>query len=135
SRRFLSVVTLVMFAAGATLTAQTDIPDRSEPSTPVPAREPGTTKLRSPPLFDSSQLLQQPAGAPPTPRHTGVKAMAREIVTDVKYIPSRENLMWAGIGGGLALAAHPFDDNVNAYLVGNETAEKIFKPGAIIGQF
>jgi hypothetical protein len=30
---------------------------------------------------------------------------------------------------GLALVAHPFDDNLNRGLVGNDTAEKIFKPG------
>jgi hypothetical protein len=38
-----------------------------------------------------------------------------------------------GVGSGLALAAHPFDDNVNRYMVGNTTAEKVFKPGRIIG--
>jgi membrane-associated phospholipid phosphatase len=42
--------------------------------------------------------------------------------------------MWAGIGSGLALAAHPADDNVNRYLVGNTTAERFFKPGAVIGE-
>ena len=45
-----------------------------------------------------------------------------------------ENLYWAGAGGGLALAAHPFDDNVNDYLVGNDTAHKIFKAGEILGE-
>ena len=29
---------------------------------------------------------------------------------------------------------HPFDDNVNEYLVGNDTAEKFFKPGEILGE-
>ena len=38
-----------------------------------------------------------------------------------------------GIGGGLALAVHPADDNVNSALVGNATAEKIFKPGQVLG--
>jgi len=45
-----------------------------------------------------------------------------------------ENLYWAGAGGGLALVAHPFDDNVNEYLVGNDTAKKIFKTGEILGE-
>ena len=39
-----------------------------------------------------------------------------------------------GIGGGLALAAHPFDDNVNRALVGNKTADRVFKAGAILGE-
>jgi membrane-associated phospholipid phosphatase len=51
-----------------------------------------------------------------------------------KYLPSKENLFWAGAGGGLALAVHPFDDDVNEALVGNDTAEKIFKPGEILGE-
>jgi len=69
-------------------------------------------------------FAQQPAGPPPTPRHTGIKTMAKHLVTNFKYLPSMENLYWAGAGGGLALVAHPFDDNVNEALVGNDTAEK-----------
>src|SRR5262245_3847048 len=75
------------------------------------------------------------AGPPPTPRHTGIKATFKELVSDVKNLPSIENAIWAGVGGGLALSVHPADDNVNQALVGNSTAEKIFKPGAILGQF
>ena len=70
----------------------------------------------------------------PTPRHTGVRALFKDLWSDVKHVPSKENLMWAGIGGGLALAVHPADDNVNKYLVGNTTADRFFKPGAIIGE-
>jgi hypothetical protein len=42
--------------------------------------------------------------------------------------------MWLGIGGGLALAVHPVDDNLNRALVGDKTAERIFKPGEILGE-
>ena len=87
---------------------------------------------------DSSEsdapFAQQPAGPAPTPRHTGIKAMSKHLVTNFKYLPSKENVFWAGAGGGLALAAHPFDDNVNESLVGSDTADKIFKPGQIMGQ-
>src|SRR5262245_36570462 len=86
------------------------------------------------PYDADSHFAQQPAGPPPTPRHTGIKAMTTHLVTNFKYLPSRENLFWAGAGGGFALAAHPFDDNVNEALVGSDTAVKIFKPGAILGQ-
>jgi membrane-associated phospholipid phosphatase len=75
------------------------------------------------------------AGPPPTPRHTGIKATIKELLSDVKKLPSTENAIWAGVGGGLALGVHPFDDDVNEALVGNSTAERIFKPGAILGQF
>jgi membrane-associated phospholipid phosphatase len=50
------------------------------------------------------------------------------------HLPSRENLMWAGIGGALALGVHPLDDDVNRKLVGNKTAEHFFKPGEILGE-
>ena len=79
-------------------------------------------------------FVQQPAGPPPTPRHTGIRTMTKHLVTNFKYLPAKENLLWAAAGGGLALAAHPFDDNVNHALVGNDTAEKIFKPGEILGE-
>ena len=85
-------------------------------------------------LSADALFAQQPAGPPPTPRHTGVKAMTKHLVTNFKYLPSMENLYWAGAGGGMALAAHPFDDNVNEALVGNDTADKIFKAGEILGE-
>lgn len=96
-----------------------------------------------PSLFDPSPLprydtgapfAEQPAGPPPTPRHTGIKAMTKHLVTNFKYLPSMENLYWSGAGGGLALAVHPFDDDVNHKLVGNDTAENIFKTGEILGE-
>jgi membrane-associated phospholipid phosphatase len=86
------------------------------------------------PLNDPGPVGQQPAGPPPTPPHTGIRAMLKELGSDVKKLPSRENLMWVGIGSGLALAVHPVDDNVNEALVTSQTAGRVFKPGAILGQ-
>jgi len=60
--------------------------------------------------------------------------MTKHLVTNFTYLPSMENLYWAGAGAGLALAAHPFDDDVNQALVGSDTADKIFKAGEILGQ-
>ena len=60
--------------------------------------------------------------------------MLKELGSDVKKLPSRENLMWVGVGSGLALAVHPADDNVNETLVNSVTAGRVFKPGAILGQ-
>jgi membrane-associated phospholipid phosphatase len=83
--------------------------------------------------FASGQVVGQPAPPPPTPQHTGIKAMLRDLVEDVKGLPSTENLFWTGIGGGLALATHPIDPTANAHLMG-PVLNKFFKPGAIIGQ-
>lgn len=86
------------------------------------------------PVFELAQVVQQPAGPPPTPRHTGLRALVRDLASDVRHLPSKENLFWVGVGGGLALAAHPFDDNVNRSMVGSSFAENFFKPGRVFGQ-
>lgn len=82
---------------------------------------------------DSSQV-GQPAGPPPTPRHTGVHQMLRNLVEDFKHLPSKENLFWAATGGGLALAVHPIDDNVMHAWGGNSTMQNWFKLGKYLGQ-
>src|SRR5262245_5063764 len=83
---------------------------------------------------DPGQVRGQPAGPKPTPRHTGIKAMLKDLGDDVKHLPSKENLFWVGVGGGLALAAHPFDDNVNHSLVNSGVADDIFQPGEVLGE-
>src|SRR4051812_36964388 len=119
--RRMFVAAALVVCTQAALSAQTDF---RRPSFTIPAgSDPqGPTDVSQPtPLFNASQVVQQPAGPPPTPRHTGIHAMLRALVSDVKHLPSRENLMWVGIGSGLALAAHPFDDNLNRALVGDKT--------------
>jgi hypothetical protein len=91
----------------------------------------------SPPRLLEAETLfapQGPAGPPPTPRHTGVKALARHLVTNYRYLPSQENLYWAGGGGALALGAHRFDDDVNRRVVASTSARRFFRPGQTIGQ-
>jgi membrane-associated phospholipid phosphatase len=85
------------------------------------------------PTFAFGQVVGRPAPPPPTPQHTGIGAMLRDLVEDVKHLPSKENLFWTGIGGGLALATHPLDPTANAHLMG-PFLNGFFKPGAIIGQ-
>jgi len=120
-----------MISASAVAGAQTT--EQPDAVALFPVVSPVDQPLFTPDALDTA-IAQQPAGPPPTPRHTGIRALATHLVTNFKYLPSKENLLWAGAGGGLALAAHPFDDNVNEALVGNDTAEKIFKPGEILGE-
>ena len=128
-------VMLVTCGMAAPVRAQTDVEQplvdaSGTPSSDMPAfRTPLFT-----PIVDFDQVIQKPAGPPPTPRHTGIKAMAKGLIIDFKYLPSRENLMWAGVGGGLALAVHPADDNLNEALVGSDFADKFFKPGEVLGE-
>jgi len=109
----------------------------AQPSDPPPASDaPPVVSLFGPlpPLDTAGTSAQQPAPPEPTPRHTGIKTLAKHLVTNFKYLPSKENLLWAGGGGGLALAAHPFDDDVQRALVGNTAAEDFFKPGEVLGE-
>ena len=125
-----AAVTFVLCATSAPLGAQTDLAgvSRSIGAALALAREPASA-----PFVDVDQVVQQPAGPPPTPRHTGVRTLVKALVSDVKHLPSKENLFWEVVGSGLALAVHPLDDNVNRGLVANNTADKVFKPGAILG--
>jgi len=96
------------------------------------------TALGDAPLVPRSSLgtpaLSQPAGPPPTPPHTGVKALLKDLVDDFAHLPSKENLAWASAGGAIALAVHPADEEVNETLVNSDLANDIFKPGAVLGQ-
>lgn len=117
------LICIVIVLIPLSLEAQSLFPDRSDASDDTASC-----------FADADQVVQKPAGAPPTPRHTGIKALVKDLGADVTHIPSRQNLFWAGVGGGLALAAHPFDDNVNRALVGSDFAHTFFKPGEVLGE-
>jgi membrane-associated phospholipid phosphatase len=75
----------------------------------------------------------QPAGPVPTPPHTGFKALLTDLYSDVKHLPSQNNLWIAAIGGGAALAVHPADDTVTPDLVNASWAHNTFAFGAVMG--
>jgi membrane-associated phospholipid phosphatase len=110
-------------ASGDSPASTTQLPVATEASTPMAYGASDTV----------GQVVGAPAGPPPTPEHTGLVAMIRGLGHDVANLPSRENLLWVGIGTGLSLAAHPLDSHVNGDLSG-QTLNKVFAPGAILGQ-
>jgi hypothetical protein len=127
-------VMYVVYGIAPPLRAQTAVEPALDVATAVASSSmPAAGKLLFAPAVDLGQI-QEPAGPPPTPRHTGIKALVKGLVVDFKYLPSRENLLWAGVGGGMALAVHPLDDDVNRKMVNNTTAENVFKAGEILGQ-
>jgi hypothetical protein len=71
---------------------------------------------------------------PPPVEHTGLKTLGKDIVADFKAFPRREST-WVilGVGGVAALAVHPADKSVNRHLVSSGAADKLWKPGHIIG--
>ncbi|HEX4348507.1 MAG TPA: phosphatase PAP2 family protein [Vicinamibacterales bacterium] len=72
---------------------------------------------------------------PPTPVHTGFKALLYGLGEDAKHLPSLPNLYIAAVGGAAALAVHPLDDNVNTALRSHITfVNDVYKPGHIVGE-
>jgi hypothetical protein len=74
------------------------------------------------------------AKEPPTPPHTGIRALGENLVEDVKKLPAKQNLYLALIGGGLAAAVHPADQSVNQSFVAHyDSLNKFFAAGKYIG--
>ena len=86
-----------------------------------------------PPVESIFPVVVQPAGPPPTPTDTGLKALIKGIGRAFVQLPSKENLFWTIGGGAGALAAHQADYYVRDHVGGNPTADAFFKPGRVIG--
>jgi membrane-associated phospholipid phosphatase len=127
-RLLFPVAAFVLCGATSPLRAQAVATARATEHAPM------TESVAAPADDASGQVVSQPAGPAPTPRHTGLKALVKDLVGDVKHLPSKENLFWAGVGGGLALAVHPVDDNLNRSLTTSDFADKFFKPGEVLGE-
>jgi len=71
---------------------------------------------------------------PPTPPHTGLHALFRELGRDFTHLASMDNVYVATGGGALALAVHPADQSLNAHLRSHYTlVNSLFAPGKYIG--
>jgi membrane-associated phospholipid phosphatase len=82
-------------------------------------------------LFGDPQSPANPSPPVATPEHTGFNALLRNLGNDFKALPSKPNVIIAGVGGGLALAVSPADDTLNAHLAG---AKDFFALGSVIGR-
>lgn len=70
----------------------------------------------------------------PEPEGTGWATLIKDTGRDFASFPRRKSTWFLLAGGAAAaLAAHPADDYVQSHIVGNETAERIFKAGQILG--
>lgn len=107
--------------------AQPPDPQTQPPDPQVPAQNP-------PEQEQDPKKQKAEAKEPPTPPHTGVRALFFNLVEDVQHLPSKQNLYLTGIGAGLAAAAHPADSGLNARLVSHyDTVNKAFAPGKYVG--
>jgi hypothetical protein len=82
-------VIAVMLTTSALSSAQTSDP----PAVSDAALAPG---LFGPSLgsFDADALVEQAAGPPPAPRHTGIETLTEHLVTNFKYLLAKENVIW-----------------------------------------
>lgn len=78
--------------------------------------------------------IGQPSGPPPTPAHTGLRALFHNVVEDITKLPSTQNVYIAAVGGAAALAVHPADPTFNAKLMSHShVVNDLFAPGKYIG--
>jgi hypothetical protein len=113
--------------AGTTDTSGAQPSDTPTPDETTPAQTGATSPL-------PVGTTPGPSTTFPKPAHTGLSTLFRDTVLDYAYFPRRESTWWIlGVGGALAAAVHPADDDVNAHLVSSGAADKFWKPGHIIG--
>lgn len=79
----------------------------------------------------SQSQTPQPKEAPP-PRGF-VSALFHNLGDDVKHVPRRNTIYWLAGGAALTAAVHPADRSINAHLVGSDVADRLFKPGHVVG--
>jgi hypothetical protein len=71
---------------------------------------------------------------PPTPPHTGIHALLDGLQLDIRHLPSKPNLYLAVLGGGMALALHPFDQSFNVHLRSHyDVINDVFSPAKYFG--
>ena len=106
----------------------------------VPSAQPAAQGTQS--AQAAAQETQQPpdpqpkaeAKEPPTPPHTGIRALAENLIEDVKHLPAKQNLYLTLIGGGLAASVYPADQSFNLRLRSHyDTVNAAFAPGKYIG--
>jgi hypothetical protein len=100
---------VLAFALSAPAQAQTIAPPEQQIQ---PADQPSAAADQVP-RKPEPQDQKANAKEPPTPPHTGIRALFGNLGEDLQHLPSLQNLELAGVGGVLAGAAHPFDQPLN----------------------
>jgi hypothetical protein len=105
-------------------------------ASPDPREQPAEPQERKtePQEQKGSSAQKADAKEPPTPAHTGIRALFGDLGEDLKHLPEMQNVYIAAAGGGLALAAHPVDQSFNAKLLSHSDAvNTAFAPGKYLG--
>jgi len=116
-------------------------PDGVEPpadATDNPSADPAAAPAADPAGQTAPQTPQPPSKRdlkePPTPPHTGIRALGWNLLEDVQHLPSLTNATIATFGGLAAMAVHPADQAVNTFMVEHRDQwNPWFAPGKYIG--
>jgi hypothetical protein len=91
-------------------------------------------QAEQPPVQADPPQQKAEAKEPPTPPHTGIRALFSNLGEDIKHLPALQNVYIAAIGGGLAGAVHPGDQAFNAKLLSHyDAVNAAFAPGKYLG--
>jgi hypothetical protein len=90
---------------------QVQVATEQQPQQPATA-EPDQAPAQAPAGSDAPAEAKEP----PTPAHTGLHALGRNLIDDIKHLPAPENGYLVLVGGALAAAAHPVDTSFNVRL-------------------
>jgi membrane-associated phospholipid phosphatase len=114
--------------------------DIGQPSQPVVAQDviAAAAQTQASPADQSGEAGQPTAKVddnnPPTPPHTGIHALFRNLGDDFKHLPAKDNAYLALLGGGLAALAHPADATFNVHLRSHDPlVNNIYKPAKYLG--
>ncbi len=135
----LAITFLIVALSGPTVAAQTQQVEATLQAPQTQTQAPQEQTQAPPQQTQNPQDTQDPnkpaeQKEPPTPEHTGIRALFANLVVDVKKLPAKPNLYLAGIGGGLAAVSHPADSGLNIRLRNHyNTANKVFAPGKYVG--
>jgi hypothetical protein len=122
--RVATALTLLTLANVSPLSAQ--------PARPLPLAEPAISGIAD--VENRNDEQAQQGAAPPQPEHTGLSALFHETVSDFGMFPRRTSTyVILGIGGLIAAAGHPVDDEVNARLQASAAADRFFAAGQVLG--
>src|SRR6185369_6431939 len=118
----ITAVLALSLAAPAQVQDPVDPPDPQEQSVAPQEQTPDPQKQKA------------DAKEPPTPPHTGIRALFGDLGQDFKHLPEMQNVYIAAIGGGLALAVHPLDQSFNAKVLSHyDAVNTFFAPGKYLG--
>jgi membrane-associated phospholipid phosphatase len=103
-------------------------------SQPVAVQDAGPVAVQPQPGQQEQPPAETDPKKPPTPEHTGLRALFRNLGDDFSHLPAKDNAYLALLGGGLAAIAHPADATFNAHLRSHDPlVNNVYKPAKYLG--